>query len=1515
MLAVALRYKDRIYYTTFGEDQTLVFGSGKNDSFHISDMTEKQLSVSANNGSITLRSKAPFSASGIIELGTVCNIDRDTGTSIYVSRYTSRSPITYTLQRNSMVRVGRAGANDIAIGLPFVSGKHLLFFIEGGSIRVEDQQSSNGTYLNGKRITSAELHSGDVINILTVRIILNDNILSFENVGNSLNISAPRNAPSQNNTDPNKGSATFRLSPRLQDQLPQEPIILDRPPKKGQDYHPRGSKIGSIVSLGTMAGATLLTGAVSPALAFSRTASLAMSVFNLASSNKIDKKRKAELEEYNRRRDEEYRTYIEAQRVKIIETANEQRTIITNENPEPAKCMEMLAKKDRRIWERRSCDRDFLDVRIGMSYEELCVPIKNYAENRGLMMEDDELEELCNSIAEENRLVDYIPKRLSLRTTPTIGVFGNRDKVIHQVRNMIVSITTHHTPYDIQLVGIFDNSERKRWGALRWLPHIWDSNRQFRYLAFDKDRAHQLCDMLYDELKKRKSAREDYTNKDKVPLPHYVVILGNMDLVKNEPVLDLLGADDLSLGVSTFFLFDDIYNMPRDCGCFIDMTQEFPFIYDRYSANKRVAFSRDPAVSAPELSAFVRKMASIELEGGNSANSLPSSISFLEGFGAKTVDDLHINERWERDHVSDSLSAQIGVLPTGKTYSLDIHYKAHGAHGLIAGTTGSGKSELLRTWILSMAVNYHPHEVNFVIIDYKGGGMANKLEALPHLVGKITNIDTNISRSLVSLKREAKRRMLMLEKLPGIDDVDQYMQLYYNGKVSVPMPHLIIVSDEFAELKKEEPEFLKELSSLARVGRSVGIHLVLATQRPTGVVDDQIDSNSRFRICMKVNSVQDSKEMIKRPDAAGITQRGRAYIRIGEDEEFSLIQTYWSGAAYSEGKSDPYPDLVRIVDVSGERIQRSGNAGGNRSSSGTDQLTAIVDHIAYMAERHGIERLDGPWMPPLPEMLSVHSLDIHPRFNGKEWLGEAESFTVPIGIFDRPAFQEQDIQYLDFTQTPHYAIYGAPLSGKTTLLKTIVTGLGLFFSPAEVNINILDFGGGSLNVFESMPHVTNVIRDGEDDRIKKLMEWTDKEIQIRKNCFRKEKVSNFSQYFAKKKNMPALFLVIDNQLRFSSLVDFADRFLTDLSMTGPDCGIHIIFTSNNANKTSMNIQANIGGNIALHMADRNDYRSVISEFPEGCGLPNTPGRGIIRDSAAAAEFQTAVYADQENSSSIDITEALIKQMNSSGSSVRPETVKAAAETVSYEKMTEFYGSASMIPVGLNAETMQPVYVDLSHKHGFLVSSADRKMGIDLVVSLSNLLLSKSENRLYILDGKGELEQFRNKAMAYASDAQQLDRAVNTIARELERREDVIYAQPDRGNETIDATALFRSQICIVINDMVSVMNMLSDDSRDILTEICRSNEELGYIAVAHGTTEEISANLGSDMLTAALVDSPEISDYSLENHQKGICLGGTLKEHRYFSQKGMPIEVQTAAIDENSAFVFDSGKAFRIWHI
>ena len=207
---------------------------------------------------------------------------------------------------------------------------------------------------------------------------------------------------------------------------------------------------------------------------------------------------------------------------------------------------------------------------------------------------------------------------------------------------------------------------------------------------------------------------------------------------------------------------------------------------------------------------------------------------------------------------------------------LDLHEKFHGPHGLIAGTTGSGKSEFIITYILSMAVNYHPYEVQFVLIDYKGGGLAGAFEnretgvKIPHLVGTITNIDTSeMSRTLVSIKSELKRRQVKFNEAreslgEGTIDIYKYQRLYCEGKAKEPMAHLFIISDEFAELKDQQPEFMDELVSTARIGHSLGIHLILATQKPSGVVNEQIWSNSRFKVCLKVQTEEDSKEMLKR---------------------------------------------------------------------------------------------------------------------------------------------------------------------------------------------------------------------------------------------------------------------------------------------------------------------------------------------------------------------------------------------------------------------------------------------------------------------------------------------------------------------------------------------------------------------------------------------------------------------------------------------------------------------------
>ena len=248
-----------------------------------------------------------------------------------------------------------------------------------------------------------------------------------------------------------------------------------------------------------------------------------------------------------------------------------------------------------------------------------------------------------------------------------------------------------------------------------------------------------------------------------------------------------------------------------------------------------------------------------------------------------TVNDaeqLNILNRWKINNPVLSLDTVVGVHPNGEDFKLDLHEKFHGPHGLIAGSTGSGKSEFIITYILSMAINYHPYEVQFVLIDYKGGGLAGAFEnkesgvKIPHLIGSITNLDANeINRSLVSIQSELKRRQRIFNEVKdktgeSTVDIYKYQKMFREGQVKEPMAHLFIISDEFAELKSQQPEFLAQLVSTARIGRSLGVHLILATQKPSGVVNDQIWSNSKFKICLKVQDRSDSMEVLKKPDAA-----------------------------------------------------------------------------------------------------------------------------------------------------------------------------------------------------------------------------------------------------------------------------------------------------------------------------------------------------------------------------------------------------------------------------------------------------------------------------------------------------------------------------------------------------------------------------------------------------------------------------------------------------------------------
>ena len=465
-------------------------------------------------------------------------------------------------------------------------------------------------------------------------------------------------------------------------------------------------------------------------------------------------------------------------------------------------------------------------------------------------------------------------------------------------------------------------------------------------------------------------------------------------------------------------------NFPDQCTSFIDLSlitsnNFMGEVKNNLDINNSLQFNIDFSyVIDYEKCVGVLANTPIDIKSDNEGK-LPLKIGFLEMYDVGRVEQLNSPARWSGNNPVLNLSAPVGVGRNGELITIDLHEKYHGPHGLIAGMTGSGKSEFIITYILSMALNYSPYEVQFILIDYKGGGLAgafeNKLTGvkLPHLVGTITNLDANeIKRSLASIESELKRRQALFNKAREISgestvDIYKYQKMFRQGILTDPVSHLFIICDEFAELKNQQPEFMEQLISTARIGRSLGVHLILATQKPSGVVDPQIWSNTRFRVCLRVQDTSDSNEVIKKNDAAFLKQTGRFYFQVGYDEVFTIGQ-----AAYAGGTYVPSDNIKKDVDSSVDFINNIGyvtrkvdtkpkvNVVANNNG---EELSNIVKYLSNLAKEQNI-KCKQLWMPKLPPIILVDSLREKYSFKKNSFI-----LNPIIGEYDVPNKQEQNV--------------------------------------------------------------------------------------------------------------------------------------------------------------------------------------------------------------------------------------------------------------------------------------------------------------------------------------------------------------------------------------------------------------------------------------------------------------------------------------------------------------------------
>lgn len=708
-----------------------------------------------------------------------------------------------------------------------------------------------------------------------------------------------------------EGFPNYTRSPRIMKRLPEDKIIIRRPPEKATMN--KGSIMEMILPPILMTALTIGMGIFMKMGAFIILSGLTTIMTTIFTVTRYFGERK-DCKRKNQQIKEKYESYLLEQR-KVLNQARDQETEAWNYNyPDIEEIEKLVQEYSPRIYERTLQDDDFLTFAAGYTNSSVGYPIEYEGDN--MDAEEDELNMEGLQLKNSFTTIDKKPVIIDLKKAH-LGLVGYRENIHEQLKIIVNQLVFAQSYHDLQIVVIYSKKYDDEFSWMKWLPHCKIQALNLRGIINSEHMRDQVLGSVHQILKDRKMKWEEKKNDARFA-PYFLFIIDEPKMISAHAIMEYLNKDGSNLAFSIIYTTQMMANLPDNISTVIELLDSQKgkvILQEKQYWNLDMNLYR---VGNVDLEWTARNLSVLHHEQGI-ISQIPESITFYDMYQIQSAKELHVEERWRKNQSHKSLAVPLGVRGNEEYVYLNLHEKAHGPHGLVAGTTGSGKSEIIQSYILSLAVNFHPYEVGFLLIDYKGGGMAGLFKDLPHLLGTITNLDgTESLRAMASIKSELLRRQKIFSD-HGVNHINGYNKLFKNGEADIPIPHLFLISDEFAELKKEQPEFMAELISTARIGRSLGVHLILATQKPSGVVDDQIWSNSKFKLALKVQDEGDSREILKTPDAAFITQAGRAYLQVGNNEIYELFQSAWSGAIVDEEENEQKADTRRIHIKSGKR--------------------------------------------------------------------------------------------------------------------------------------------------------------------------------------------------------------------------------------------------------------------------------------------------------------------------------------------------------------------------------------------------------------------------------------------------------------------------------------------------------------------------------------------------------------------------------------------------------------------
>jgi S-DNA-T family DNA segregation ATPase FtsK/SpoIIIE len=1048
-----------------------------------------------------------------------------------------------------------------------------------------------------------------------------------------------------------------------------------------------------------------------------------------------------------------YLTYIDGVRDSIRAEAVAQRTAANHRHPQPA-VLPDIVRDPHRLWERRRSDDDFLTVRVGTGQDRLWRRVNLQTEGTNPMIELDPVTlAAARLVVDRDRLLDHMPVAVPLYGI--VSVVGSPARTRNLVRALAGQLVALHAPGDVRLAACIGGSAGPEFEWLKWLPHClhpteFDGPAPMRLVATDQAGLSALLKADLDErLAQVKHARRLGEVNHAYRGGRLVVLIdqlsaGPVDLFAH---LDNIGAAEL--GIAAVVLVTQRRHEPSrvdvrvtvdESGAVaVDDLRPVPEmrgeeVRDRRRRLQGATAGTADIVRLTEITALARQVSPLRLVA-DAVHEAPLEAT-VDLRGLLRVEDeasYDVRSVWRPRELRDFLKVPFGVGPAGRPVLLDVKESALGGmgpHGLCVGATGSGKSEVLRTLVLTLAMTHPPERLSLVLVDYKGGATFAGLEDLPHTSAMISNLEDDtglVDRLHDALQGEMKRRQQILLDAGQLPNITEYNRRRDAGLSLAALPNMLVVIDEFSELLSAKPDFIELFIAIGRIGRSIGVHQLLASQRLEEGKLRGLESFLSYRIGLRTFNEQESRTVLGVPDAYTLPPLpGSGYLKVDTTLFERFKAAYVSGpyrppAGAELSDATPQPAPFRLFNDPPQQPPTEPGGSPQQPAGDSPLAPSTLDIVVRRLREHGT-RAHQIWLPPLPAALALDTVTgplVTDRAYGLTVEDPARrgTLTIPLGLLDKPTEQKQEPFVLDLSGgAGHLCVLGAPQTGKSTLVRTLIAGAALTHTPEDIAFYCVDFGGGALASLAGLPHVGGVAGRLDAERVRRTIAEISVLLGERERLFAKQGIvsTDLMRRMHREGRLPGLatadiVLVVDNYPVLKT--DFEDlvEVVQDIGSRGLGYGVHLVLTSGRWADLNMRLQAVIGSKIELRLNDPLD--SIIKRKAAETLRADTPGRCLTTDGLfahiALPRFDGAADPGTLQAGLDD----LVLKVAAAWQGARAPAIRMLPTLVTYKEVAkQVTGDETRIRLGVDETELRPVLLDLFGAEQHLLAFGDAASG-------------------------------------------------------------------------------------------------------------------------------------------------------------------------------------------------------------